>query len=514
MAFETQVEAGTATARRENGENIATRAGGSRVLLAMAGATFVLQVLLGLNSHTSWLLTVAEHWLAGSRIYADILEPSPPGSFLSLVPAIIVSRLTMLPPEPIVTGLVALAGLAITEATTRMTIVAGVVDSPARLRLTLGFTLLVLPLSIFAEPEHLAVMALVPLWATMAVRAEARRVPLTLLLLAGIGAGLAICFKPQFAAAILLPALAVARRQRNFAFLFLPEYLVAALVAALFAGAVALAFPDYIATMVPLASELYRPVREPIVVLLASPVVAWTILALIGLWLVGRDKMLEPPVAVRLLAGLGCFFVMIEQGKGLQQDTYPIVAALMPALVDRGMAFANSHFAKGTQLSRRLIGVFGFLFIALGVGFATLSFHVNANPAAALVAPIKALAPHPRLVAISPSLSVGHPLTRLVGGTWVGSVANEWITLGALYRLGLKPRPEAERKRLEAVIEADRARMARDIASGKADIVIVEHDDLVFPAWFASDAELVDYLRGYSRRSTVEGIFEIWTRDG
>jgi hypothetical protein len=500
MAFETQVETGA----HRNGAADARLKGfaggdGLRATLGLAVAVTVFQIFQGLNSDSSWLLTVAEHWLDGARVYADILESNPPSSFLPLAPAALLGRLAGLAPEPIIIALTAFTAFLVGEITVRTLIATGVVESPARTRLALAFSLLVLPISIFAEREHMGVIALVPLWALTLLRAEKRAIPSAFLIAAGIGGG-------------LLPAAAVARYRRDFTALLLPEYWIAAAVVGLF-GLMTLAFfPAYAKQMVPIVLDLYRPVREPMIFLLLSEPVRWSALALLGLGLLGRGRLTAPRLAIPLLAMLGAGLGVLEQGKGFAYHYYPMVAALGLVIVDQGIGLANARFSPGTTRSGRPMAVIGFLMMVIGLAFATLYFYGIAKPMAPLVAPIERLAPHPRLMALTPHFWVGHPLVHDVGGTWVGSVPTEWMTLGALYKLGLHPASTQEAQRLEAIIEADKARFAADIAKGGPDIIVVEHDDRVFPAWFGSDEDLARFLTGYTRAFTAFGMVDVWSR--
>jgi len=512
MAFETQTgtDAGDASdqAQRLTG---ADRRAGFVALAVLVVVVALCQVLQGLNADTSWLLTVGDRWLDGARGYRDMLETNPPMSVLMFLPAVLLSRVTGVAAEPIV--ILAVAGLAFVtiEWSVRTLVAAGVCASPARTRLALGFTCLILPMSTFAERETIAVIALLPTWALMLIRAEHRPAARTAMLVAGFGAGLAMCIKPQFAAAILLPALVVARADRRFAALLQVEYVIAGLIVLAYGAVVVTLFPAYVETMLPLVTDLYRPVREPIDVIVSADVVRWLGLSLIGLWLMAGAELRQPRFAIPLLAGLGFALAVIEQSKGWAYHYYPVAAALAPAFLDAGIGVANERIGAAIA-GRRLVIVIGFVVMAIGQMFTTLTFLGIQRPMQSLVGPIGRLANHPRMVAITPHLWVGHPLTRDIGGRWVGSMSDEWMTLGALYKLGKAPSTAAERDRLQAVIAQDRAIMAADIARGKPDLVIVEHDDRVFPAWFGSEAELAAFLPGYERASTELGILDLWVK--
>ncbi|MDR3496263.1 MAG: hypothetical protein P4L82_16820 [Ancalomicrobiaceae bacterium] len=486
------------------------RSAGVRALLVLALFVLAFQWVEGINGDTSWLLTVADRWFDGAKPYVDILESNPPAAVLMLMPSVALARLIGCPPEPLVAVMTVGLALAAIELALRVLLRSTAVANPSQTRLVLGFALLVLPMSIFAEREHFAIIGLVPLWALMVQRAEAAVPQRWAVVVAGVGGCLALSLKPQFALMILLPALVVARSRRSFAALFLPEYWIVAAGAVAYAAIVVTLFPAYGASMVPLVFDLYQPVREPVIAVLAVPQLGWTALAVVGLWaLGGRER--RPAIAISLAAAFGGVAFAVVQAKGFAYHYYPAVAAAVPALADQGLTLANRRFSVTTDRSGRPLAAFGFIAVAVGLAFATLSFLGFSKPMTGLMAPIRNISLHPRILSISPHIWVGHPLTRDVDGSWVGSVPNQWMTIGALYKLGLHP-DEPEARRLSALIDADRARAANDIARGKPDIVLVERDDLVLPAWFNSFDELAAFLSGYRRRFDYLGV-ELWARD-
>jgi hypothetical protein len=180
-------------------------------------------------------------------------------------------------------------------------------------------------------------------------------------------------------------------------------------------------------------------------------------------------------------------------------------------LLDAGFGVANARIAKAAKGSRLVIAA-GFLAVAAGMMFTAIAFLGVQRPMQPLAKTVTGFVDHPKIIAITPHLWVGHPFDRDIGGHWIGSVANAWMTLGALYKLGQQPQDAEERLRLVKVIDRDRGLAAADIARGKPDIIIVEHDDRVFPAWFGSEQELVTFLAGYSRVSVAMGVLDIWVR--
>ena len=485
---------------------------GTRALALIVLAVFVFQLLQGLNGDTSWLLSVGERWLDGAKPYVQVLETNPPMSVLMFLPEVWLGRVLDVRPETLVILATALTALGAIEFCVHRLNAAGLVMEPARLRLALGFAALILPMSTFAEREHIAFLTLMPLGALTLLRAEGARPTMSTILIAGIGAGLTICIKPQFAAAVVLPALIVARSRRNFAEIFAPEYWLAGVIVAAYAAMTLLLFPGYREVMLPLVMDLYRPVKEPLSVILSADVMPWIGAMLIGLYVVARGQCTTPAITLPLMMALGFGIAVAEQSKGWAYHYYPVVAALVPALLDRGVALANERLTATKDRTDRLFVVCGFVIAGLGLTFGTLTFLGTNKPMQGLMAPIAEVSGRPSMAVISPHFWIGNPLVRDVGGRTVSTVPSNWMTAGALYKLGLGTADETERKRLNRLIDFDKSLMADDIRIQRPDLVVVEHDDRVFPAWFGTNgAELPDYLAGYRLKTTYLGI-DLWVR--
>lgn len=512
MAFETQLQPGATSPRGAIGSAVAMVSRGSWAsLVCLAVVVTIMQVLQGLNADTSWLLTVAANWCGGGRPYLDILEFNPPAAVLSLMPALAIADLVGIRPETVVISLTSLAALVSIELSLALGAQSGHRQHPAAYRVISGFALFVMPVSIFAEREHLAVIALWPIWRAMQIRADRLTPRWSLILVAGLGATFAVALKPQFALMILLPAIGIGVLRRNARHVFQPEYGIAVGLVALYGLGVYLLIPAYTQTMLPLVSDYYLAVREPVAVLLRAPAMLWMVVALIGLAVIARGRLREPPLVLPLLAGLGGFIAVLQQAKGFSYHYYPIVAALFPALAGHAMVIANRRLTKTPTLERVPV-VAGFLAVAAGLVGATLSFYAPVRPFYALVEPIAARYDHPKILAISRHIWVGHPLARDVNGIWVGSVSHQWITPGALYRLGLGGESPEMRLQRSAAIEADKARTAKDIATKKPDVILLERDEAVIPAWFASEDELRRFLTGYARLGSLYETVEVWAR--
>lgn len=512
MAFETQLRPVVRSPRGAVGGAVAMLSqGGWASLLVLAVIVTVMQLLQGLNADTSWLLTVAANWLGGGRPYVDLLDPNPPAAIVSLMPAQVIAEVTGIRPETAVIVATSLAALLAIELSLVFGRQSDHTQHPAAYRLISGFALLVLPVSIFAEREHLAVIALWPMWRAMTIRADRLTPRWPLIIVAGLGAAFAMALKPQFALMIFFPAIGLAVLRRRALSLVVPEYCLAGCLLALYGLGVYLLVPAYAGSMLPLVADYYLAIREPIIVLLGAQAMPWMFLAIGGLIVVARWRLREPPLLLPLLAGLGGLLAVLQQAKGFSYHYYPVVAVLLPALAGHAMVIANARLTRTPGIERMQV-VAGFLAIAAGLVGATLGFYAPARPLFSLVSPITARFDHAKILSISPHIWVGHPLARDVNGVWVGSVSHQWITLGALYRLGLGLEGAATRLALNAAIDADKARTAQDIATQKPDVILLERDDAIMPAWFASEPELRRFLVGYARVGSIYETVEVWMK--
>jgi hypothetical protein len=129
---------------------------------------------------------------------------------------------------------------------------------------------------------------------------------------------------------------------------------------------------------------------------------------------------------------------------------------------------------------------------------------------------VSRLSPHPKLIALSDDISVGHPLVRKLGGQWVGSACSLFLAGAAISRETHGSLSPEERQKMESIIALDRIRLLADIRAGHPDVILVDH--LLFSripfdwaAWAESDPALARELAAYEPAETV-GRISIWLR--
>lgn len=456
----------------------------------------VQHALSPINADTSWLLTVCERVLDGAVPYVDFVETNPPASILIYLPWAALARALAIRPElAVAAATFGLAALSLFGAARILAVGRGL-SPAAQALLPAGavFVLLILPAKAFAQREHWALLALLPMLALLQVRAERAGIGLGAALAAGVGAGIALAIKPHFAAALLLPALFLLWRTRSIRSLLQPEWAAALAVLALYAASIPLVFPAYLADGLPLAVATYLPLREPFATLVlryGSLPLALLLAAVLG----GQRPMAATPVATLLLAAAGFYLAYLVQGKGFVNHEYPAVALVaLAALWLAVPVVPRSAIPSGKEAAGRLLLVRTLLVTGLAIG---LQYFNSVSDGGDLAKEVARIAPpHPRMIAVSAQLTAGHPLVRLLDGQWVGRPCSLWVTATAAARLADPGLSEAERQTLRAYAARDRQGFVEDVRRGKPDVVILEGPSA--EGWIEANPEVAASLADYA----------------
>ncbi|WP_159728150.1 hypothetical protein [Methylosinus sp. Ce-a6] len=472
------------------------------ILLAVA------QQLLGhIDCDVSWFLTFAEKVLDGRVAYVEVSDPNPPAAFLSLMPAVWLARALALAPEAVVAALV-FAFAAGSVGFSYYLLRSGAARSRRDWMLLLEaaiFLLLVAPEIVFAEREHIALLALLPLLATLAAGEGRRPPPRWARIIAGLGGGAAVALKPHFALAIALPALAIAWRERSMRVLWRDALVAAALAAVGVTGATLLAFPAYVTQALPLALEVYGAARDDLAHFLGHSLALAYAALFAGFLLAARGVVLGRATLVALLSSLGFFAAFLIQGKGWMNHAYPALVLLLLAwtflaLNDRAPPMGAKHALIKFLFLPALLAAPAYFGVVEQLS--DREEHEGLLDAVARVAP-----PHPRVATIASQLDFGHPLVRRLGGEWVGRQNALWTT-AAVGKLLDRAVPR-QRARLEARRSADLAALADDIREGRPDIIVAE--DRATREWVLKRPEMAGALDSYRLAKHV-GDIEIWRR--
>src|SRR3569623_2003562 len=202
-------------ALRESDAGLRTGLRPSLAVLACALVAVLIQSLwVPLDADVSWLITVCQRVLGGDRLYVDIVEVNPPASVWLYLPSVWAAERFGLRPEAVVVASFVAGALLSTAFAARL--LRRLEDSrPDFLIPAIAFVLLVLPMALFAQREHLALILAVPSLAALALNAEGKTLSRTEALVAGAMAGLIIVIKPPFALALAAPAVFAVLRRRS-----------------------------------------------------------------------------------------------------------------------------------------------------------------------------------------------------------------------------------------------------------------------------------------------------------
>ena len=479
-------------------------------LIVVTIVAIVLRLLIVTATDVSWLITLSEKVLDGTRLYVDLIEVNPPASVLLYLPAVALARLIGLAPEIVVNTLVFFAAGASLWITSRILMRARLLDGVDGWAFAAfaASLLLIFPARTFAQREHIAVIVLLPALAVYAARAQGIFPGFAATVIAGIGTGIALSIKPHFALAIILAAAAAAYHAKSWRPTFALEHWIAGGIVAVYGASVLIFYPQFVADVLPLVQTVYVPIRLPWLGILTH---AAAILWLISIFLLARQQqeaIFQPRFSILLLASCGFALAYAAQGKGWPYHSYPMLALVLLALAilpgtrekmtPEGIAIKNSR-------TDRLISLVVTLCL-VGAGFYWMTRAVDFTPLAEI---IRRNAVQPKVLAISSDIGLGHPLVRQVGGKWAQRVGSLWITENAEWLLKTERSP-AVAARLERYAAGDRAMLREDIRRERPDIILLDMD---WQARARSDPALSELLGAYSEVGRDKGIIILGRND-
>jgi hypothetical protein len=502
-----------------------------------------LQTIGPLQSDVSWLITLSEKVLNGERPYLDFLEVNPPASIALYLTPVGVARFVGITPEFMV-GLFCFLAVAGCLFLCRLALRGQDDQHAAPLALAGALAVLALfPAHVFAQREHIALLAGLPFFAVLAARANGKQSDMRLRLLAGLGAGVMISIKPHLALAIVAPLPYFAWRVGLKALVSSIELYAAAFFGALYVAFVILFFPAFIERIAPIVMAVYAPVGESRFAMLGGEsFIAWLVLT-VYLLVFSRDRLGDPFIAIPALASFGAMLAFLVQGKEWPYQAYPAVALMVLALGSTmlraksatsevvvslicfagivltareeptslpylpyaavaicGLFVAARTFAEGSLRWRAPTDWLAAPAVASAVAFAFVWFsHQNEPPP--LQAAAAALGPHPKVLTISQDLGVGHPFTRQIGGVWAQRVPSLWITSGAR-RLLEDSKDPADRAKLESYLRLDRDMLVEDIDRNRPDIILISNRFGEFHHWAFADPAIAAALANYKLYAT------------
>jgi hypothetical protein len=455
-------------------------------IVAAAIAIAIQSLWIPIDADVSWLITVCERMLSGHRLYVDILELNPPASVWLYMPFVWLAHAIGVKPEAAVAGAFVLGGLASTFATLR---IAACLDYAAKrpwLAAALPFITLVLPMALFAQREHAALLLALPVLALLGAMAEGVPVRTRTVAAGGLAAGLIVVIKPYFILAVAIPGVWAMWKRRSLK-PFLPGIAAAAVAIGLYAVAIFAFAPAYFKWL-PVIALTYGAIHETLWKLLLGPTFYPAIC--VGLLFLLRARRLSPLTIAWLLGGAGFLLATFAQAKNYPNHWLPGAALALAAVA--AMLDSNS-----VERSRKALVAAGLAVVALSEMYQWMIW-----PDPAVASAIERVAPaSPTIIALSPQLTTGHPVTRNVDGRWAGSRAGLFTAAGASY-VGLND-PVAK-----AAYDEDIQSFATDVQLHSPDIVLVHHAS---KRWLMGDPTIERAMADYRPAADTDET-EVWVR--
>ena len=359
--------------------------------------------------------------------------------------------------------------------------------------------LAVLPMQTFGQREHIALVELLPVLAVLAMRAKRETPPPWAVVAAGVGAGLALTFKPYFAIGILSGVGALAIHARSWRIVFTPENAITVAIVGIYVLCVAAVYPEFFTVIGPLVRDVYFPVGLSPSALLQKPAMTIWLSATLAALLLKRTGKIDATLIMLLATSLGFAIVFLLQRKGWPYHSYPMIALGLLAL---GYAIACQRPATGRDRALAMTAI-----IAFAALFSTsLPWFDTAFDARLLQAPVARLGPHPRILAITAEPGLGHPLVRALDGVWVSRQQAIWVA-GYLRHMRLHGQIDPQQEAvLNPYAERERALLIEDIRKNPPTVVLVDNLTGDWGAWLLANPDVADLLKDFRLAETVNSV--------
>jgi hypothetical protein len=471
--------------------------------LLLAGLVFLVAILLRqavpLNTDVSWLLVVCERMLDGQHLYRDIIEINPPMAAFAYLPGVALARVLGVDPRHVIDAQLLLLAAASLFAVSRILRL-----SPSLWKLNWGPLVIwaaavvtVLPMHVFAQREHIAMLTFLPALAVYALRSNREPVPLWAILIAGVGAGITLAFKPFFTVPAAFCILFAAIRSRSWRALLAPENIITAVLVITVSVSTYIFYPEYFTVTYPLVRDTYLSWSMPASAILLNDATLVFAIAMVSVLLARQNRTPDPLLLVTVLAAAGFAVSFFLQRRGWAYHSYPMVAVALLAMGYALTAAPGSRSRRGEALSAFVLAV---TFI---VGMLWFYAGVYVGPVRQAVEGLK---PHPRILVLSGEAAIGHPLVRDVNGVWVSRQENLWIREFVRLTRERTFVDAATDAKLNDYLALERKWLIEDFKKLPPDLVLVDNLRNDWGAWARADAEVSQLLNSYTLVRSVEGI--------
>lgn len=398
----------------------------------------------------SWLISMCERIFAGQVAYVDIMETTPPVPALLYMPAVLAGQALGMSTERALVPYVYLSVLGV------LGLVSWILreDTPAQARFGRVFLfaaavgLFLAPSDAFAQREYFAALTGLPIVAVFVRHAQTGAWPPALpRALAAVLAGLTIAIKPPLFA---LPGGVLfcyyLWRTRSLRFAYSSGLILGGVVGVALTLASLAAFPDYLGPIWDVMRDVYVPAKESLWSAFKTREGVAVLGALGAAFLLGRQSEDSlPGLWLTVWTGAGFFLAYVAQGKFFAYHAYPAVLLGSLALA---LASAERVASADSPARRRLLGS---LLLLVWIGFSATTFVAFRDGRPVMkdlswAAELEA----PTVLAVSPDISTGFPLSRRFGGVWVNRIHSQWVSRYVRFLLEKEPDLSPERRELLA----------------------------------------------------------------
>jgi hypothetical protein len=479
----------------------ASREGLAPMPLLLISMVFLVAILLRqvvpLNTDVSWLLVVCERMLDGQQLYRDIIEINPPMAAFAYLPGVALARILGVDARHVIDAqllLLAAASLFAVSRILRLSVAMAPFISGA-FAVWAAAVVTILPMHVFAQREHIALLTFLPALAVYALRSSREPVPLWAILIAGVGAGITLAFKPFFTVPAVLCILFAAVRSRAWRALFAPENIIAGVIVTTVSLGTYVFYSEYFTITYPLVRDTYLSWSMSPAVIFLNDATLISAVAMVSVLLARQKTKPDPALLVAVLASIGFAVSFFLQRRGWAYHSYPMVAL---ALLAMGYVLTGAGLKARFEAASVLVMAATFAF-----GMLWFNGNVHVGPIREAIAGLK---PNPRILMLSGEAALGHPLVRDVGGVWVSRQENLWLREFVRLTREKTTVDAATDAKLNEYLALERKWLIEDFRKLPPDIVLVDNLRDGWGDWARADAELSQLLKPYSLVRSVEGV--------
>lgn len=429
--------------------------------------------LFSISTNVSALLQEGARMLNGEILYKEIPEINPPASIFLYIPAVWLEKIIGFKAENIVLVLMVFLIVLTIELSAKALYENKLINNRNQWVVFSVFAMCLVALDSFAEREHIALMLILPILSVVACRLENKTVSKIRSALFGFMAGVAVCIKPHFAAAILIPQAYVALKSKSFSSIICSENIVVAFVVLIYSALFITFYDQYFDLILPKALDVYMAYRIHFMylILVIAPLLL-AFLALIALLWKLSPRGISGANTILILSSSGFIVAYIVQGKIWSYHYYPAAALILLAALD--LTALKISLNKYKMDIRRQSIACGIVLASMTL-IEILLFRPLPQDTLDLINLIKKNYPSPSVIAISGDVGISNPLIRRVNGKSASDSGCCLITENVHNILRSRPEaPEDQRISLEKWESKDRDALIGDFIKWKPDVLLLD----------------------------------------